>query len=106
MDEQWQCPRRKEVGAWGHDHPFRVPAYDTWLKDGDWRICSWCGSTHPEDCLAYLRNKGKFFRADGKDYKLYLDLGMRQRKVYMQHFTQDHFREFDVLTNATGRNLQ
>lgn len=68
MSEKQTCARRmSEFGPWD-----RGENLDTWDVDRDgFRTCSFCGSLHPDDVLAHLRNGVEIHPTD-KNYKGYL----------------------------------
>jgi hypothetical protein len=97
---QHSCPRRMgELGPWD-----RKENLDWWNETGEDRTCSFCGSGHPEDVLAFLKQvDGEKFSAEmatGKNYKLYLsgkakNAGEGMIKFYMQHLSvmPEEFRD-------------
>jgi hypothetical protein len=74
MSEEHRCGSRESNPQ--ADHAF--PGPDKWdtLPNGD-RVCSFCGSMHPDDYLAFLEKipetPGSYVSwATGKNYKIYL----------------------------------
>lgn len=75
--EKQICPRRiLDLGSWGHD----LEPKDTWdvrtqfaspgaLKA---RHCSFCGSLHPDDLMAGLRDGSLHIGGSDKGYKWYI----------------------------------
>ena len=60
--------------------------WDTWNKRNGVRVCSYCGSVHPEDVAKNIAEGGTF-GVTTKYYKLYLDY--HHMKVYSWHFDEE-----------------
>lgn len=65
------CPRRGELPP-----SAQLPTQDVWRLVGLDRVCSFCGSIHPEDLRALLPN------VDGM--QTHLDVSDRRHKVYIR----------------------
>lgn len=91
-EEIHTCRRRTEnIGPWEN-----APNLDTWrvLPNGD-RTCSFCGSMHPEDLLAFMEKMselpGARLEMSDKSYKMYIhrpevsNAGDGAIKFYMWH---------------------
>ena len=65
------CPRRA-----GTPSSWPWPAQDVWRVVGPDRVCSFCGSVHPEDLRALLPN------VDGD--QVHLDIADRRHKIYIR----------------------
>ena len=104
-EEQW-CPRRGESPFGRKDGPF--PGPDRWEKfkcNGD-RVCSYCGSLHPDDMFRLVKmsaqasedaNYGAVVEIEpsDKNYKVYVNQpGVRNAseggiKFYMMHLPRN-----------------
>lgn len=105
--EKQTCPRR--MGEWG---PWKKERnLDYWRKVGPDRTCSFCGSMHPQDFMAFLQrviDEGDDVRLERSDkrYKIYLHRpGISNAfdgaiKFYTQHLTQ-----LDAATMSRFENL-
>lgn len=73
MTDKQTCPRRmSEVGPWEYKEGL-----DTWEQVGNDRVCSFCGSLHPEDFEAVLKRviedeTCSILQSD-KSYKVYVN---------------------------------
>ncbi len=65
------CPRRGELPPHA-----QMPTQDVWRLVGPDRVCSFCGSIHPEDLRALLPN------VDGM--QTHLEVADRRHKVYIR----------------------
>lgn len=86
------CPRRIEAPYIARAFPFP----DVWI-DKMGRTCSYCGSMHPEDFIAALKN-GIALGVTYMPYKAYLDLP-NFTKFYYQHLSDEQMNEFIGLLN-------
>lgn len=88
------CPRRFE-----HPHSIEIPEEDNWrvLPNGD-RVCSYCGSLHPDDMLVFCRDamdpsNPKWVEMTDKMYKFYLhpmeNASKSAIKFYLMHAPTD-----------------
>lgn len=69
------CPRRmREYGPWDHKEEE-----DRWDKTGPDRVCSFCGSMHPEDFEAFLDRV-----LEDPDVNVRLDISDKSYKVYLR----------------------
>ena len=77
-----QCPRRDEGPAGAY------PGLDTWRDRNGERSCSFCGSLHPDDFMAAVRDRRVVVGPTDKNYKVYVELAptefdiARARKTY------------------------
>lgn len=92
------CPRRSEIGGSAHSSVFLIPDTDLWLKRSAGRVCSFCGSLHPDDFMGMVHDGVELGPTD-KSYKVYLPSG----KFYFQHLAEEQRREFVDLYNDRGR---
>jgi hypothetical protein len=69
------CPRRGETGMDRDDTPFRGAGsnLDDWYDREGYRVCSYCGSMHPDDLMEAVRNGSEIGPTD-KSYKFYVDV--------------------------------
>src|SRR6185312_3564938 len=67
-DHAMKCPRREE--SFGSNRLF--PGGDYWHERDHHRVCSYCGSMHPDDFLAAVGAGHKIGPTD-KGYKVYVD---------------------------------
>jgi hypothetical protein len=73
MNEAQTCPRRvTEIGPWKQD-----PNLDHWQKVGNDRVCSFCGSLHPDEFETFLHQ----YLAD-KTGEIHLETTDKPYKVY------------------------
>jgi hypothetical protein len=99
------CPRRDELG--GSDM-FNLPKEDDWqireqLSNGIVaRHCSYCGSMHPDDFMAIIKDGGTVGPTD-KNYKAYItDKNGKESKFYYVHLSKEQKIEFiDLYNNRT-----
>jgi len=109
VSEIQTCKRRMtEAGPWE-----RKEDMDRWEKRGDDRVCSFCGSIHPDDLLVIANQiiEGKDesvntrLEMTDKGYKLYVrrehikNASEGAIKFYTQHQPDDH-RWLEVVNNA------
>lgn len=96
----------------------RFPGPDRWDKRGNDRVCSYCGSMHPDEFLECVKKA-----ADGVD-GVELDVADRRHKIYIHrpgitnadggaikfyiaHFSDEQFKDnFDLLNTAISRSFQ
>lgn len=85
-EETHLCPRRSES-------PFSPSDMDSWDKIGEDRVCSYCGSLHPEDLNKLIKEQGiKILERSSKGYKFYIhrsnikNAGQGAIKFYAQHW--------------------
>lgn len=92
------CPRRGEGGPGP-----RLSDNDTWQKVGKDRVCSYCGSLHPDEMLARMKDKGlAVISPSDKGYKWYLadgavNAGLGAIKYYRMHDTPELLAELKRL---------
>lgn len=67
-DLMMHCPRRGEVGVRHREGPA-----DHWYIRDHHRVCSYCGSMHPDDFLKAAEEHAELGPTD-KSYKVYVDL--------------------------------
>ena len=86
LPEPITCGRRRESGMDDPDSPFRrsgvgLDHWDRHKSNGD-RVCSYCGSLHPEDFLRLVKESAEAPEDDlraprinpsDKGYKIYVD---------------------------------
>lgn len=96
MTDKFQCPRRAELGV--DPAIFKVAEFDVWTTD---RKCTWCGSLHPDDLMAYIKS-GKSITPTDKTYKIYLE---DHQKFYFQHLDNNQMYEFINLYNDRKINI-
>lgn len=95
QDEPQTCPRRMhEIGPWEYKENL-----DRWVQRGPDRVCSFCGSMHPDDFEKVLDRAlvDDAVRIDQstKDYKVYIhrpeigNAGDGAIKFYKQHIPDD-----------------
>lgn len=70
MTESFLCPRREELGD---PSLFKLPESDRWVEHDGHRVCSHCGSAHPDDVMTAILNKAELTPTD-KSYKGYVVL--------------------------------
>lgn len=98
--ERHLCPRRSEGGPGP-----QLSTDDKWEKLGGDRVCSYCGSLHPDDMLARMKEKGlAAIDPSNKGYKWYLkDGAMNARlgaiKYYRMHDTPELVAEVKRLVD-------
>lgn len=91
--EKFDCPRMPFSHSFGKAH---------WLESGDWRVCSHCGSMHPEDVIKAVEDGIATIDVSDKGYKRYINLpGVKNAgdgpvKFYVPHFTEDQIKRFNV----------
>jgi len=88
--EEHLCPRRAEGVL-----PAFVNSTDAWEMRGGDRVCSFCGSLHPEDFMKFCQdvpsNDGYMVEPSTKSYKIYIrrphikNAGQGAIKFYTQH---------------------
>lgn len=95
FEEKQTCPRRmSEFGPWE-----RKENLDSWYKRGPDRVCSFCGSIHPDDFEKVidrcLNEEGVTLDHSDKSYKVYIhrpeiqNAGQGAIKYYKQHTPGD-----------------
>jgi hypothetical protein len=102
--EPQTCGRRmSELGPWK-----REDGLDTWNKIGEDRVCSFCGSMHPEDLLALIKQKGmNVVQGTDKGYKFYVsrpeipNASFGAIKYYTHHNTPEFVEEYNKLLLAS-----
>lgn len=89
--EKQTCGRRmSEIGPWD-----RTPGQDTWDRIGPDRVCSFCGSMHPDDVLRIAREDPGAIEKSTKSYKWYIhranvpNAGFGSIKYYRHHDTPE-----------------
>jgi len=99
------CPRRmKEAGPW--EYKEMLDFWETRKGYGKMRLCSFCGGVHPDDVIEATR-QGAWIEKTTKNYKVYLhkdEWKGRQRKVYLQHFSDEQRERGNAVYMAMGRN--
>ena len=92
------CPRREES-------LFTPSNMDSWDKIGEDRVCSYCGSLHPEDLNKLVKEQGiKVLETSSKLYKLYIkrpnihNAGQGAIKFYKQHWNNENKLYAEFLT--------
>ncbi len=92
------CGRRMGYGI-----ELGIP-FDVWDKVGADRVCSFCGSMHPEDLIALIRKDGlSVIEPSTKDYKWYIkqsdihNAGQGAIKYYKQHNTEEFVKQYNEL---------
>lgn len=94
------CPRREES-------LFTPSNMDSWDKIGEDRVCSYCGSLHPEDLNELVKEQGiKVLELSDKSYKLYINRPNIHNatqgaiKFYKQHWINEDKLYAEFLTIA------
>lgn len=109
-EEKVRCGRRGDMFSRGALEKDPLP--DHWDVIGDDRVCSYCGSLHPDDFLNLIKTYGfKIVGGTDKGYKFYIEnhvvperagiinAGMGAIKFYAQHFGPEHIEQYnDLLT--------
>lgn len=105
--EKMTCKNRIDgLGPWK-----RAENLDHWEKIGDDRVCSFCGSIHPMDLIAVIKNSGKspwsVIDSSDKGYKWYINnrqagrdipnAGFGAIKYYRWHDTPEFIDGFNKL---------
>lgn len=74
MSDMHTCPRRGETGMDDPTSPFRGAGrdLDEWDARDGYRACSYCGSLHPDDFMAYARSGRAELIPTDKSYKVYV----------------------------------
>lgn len=70
-DDDWQAQRFRQQWAW-----HKRPASERWPQGEPFRVCSYCGSIHPEDLLAALDAGAELHGSDWKygfPHKFYIE---------------------------------
>lgn len=100
--ERQTCPRRmKDWGPWD-----RKAGLDHWERVGDDRVCSFCGSLHPDEMPTRMLADGlDAIDPSTKQYKWYLKKGARNAslgaiKYYRYHDTPELLAELKRLLDA------
>jgi hypothetical protein len=73
LEKELICPLRK--GDFGSS---RFPTPDKWNKRGIDRVCSYCGSLHPEEFLKLL----PLIQEDSE--QIYIEISDRRHKIYVR----------------------
>lgn len=104
--EMHTCPRRAEGPLYAEENA------DTWNVYGADRTCSYCGSWHPDEFLAFVKTvdgvDGHLDVSD-KKYKIYVrrkgikNAGEGAIKFYFQHAPKDQ-AFYDAVNEAVGRS--
>jgi hypothetical protein len=92
------CPRREES-------LFTPSNMDSWDKIGEDRVCSYCGSLHPEDLNKLIKKQEvEVLELTNKSYKLYIkrpNIKNAQQgaiKFYKQHWINENKLYTEFLT--------
>jgi hypothetical protein len=113
LPEPMTCGRRGESTFGRQDGPFPGPDHWQKFKSNGNRICSYCGSLHPEDMFALVHasataDEGADYRSvveiepSDKNYKVYISQpGVRNAhdggiKFYMQHLPRKADGSLDI----------
>jgi len=105
--EKQTCPERMSGGGpWDREENL-----DTWDKVGDDRVCSFCGSIHPDDLLNLVKEKGLgVIEGSTKSYKWYLrrpevrNAGFGAIKFYKWHATEKFINKFTQLVKNRDKD--
>jgi hypothetical protein len=93
--ERMTCPSEMLIPAQfniGSDQPKQT-SYWRNMPEGV-RLCSYCGSIHPDDLIKLLRLHGLgILEASTKDYKWYVSVNGHTFKYYRAHDSQHNFVE-------------
>ena len=91
-DEPYLCPERVIPGPSG--------VGDEWHGEAQSRSCSYCGSLHPDDFMAAVKQGARLTPPD-KAYKVYVSrAGQPQTKFSFVHLSAEQKKEFVELYNA------
>jgi hypothetical protein len=100
------CPRRAEGPL------YKFDLEDNWNKIGVDRVCSFCGSMHPEDVLQLMRDGGvDRIQNTTKSYKFYIDrpevpnAGFGAIKFYSMHFNAEQREEYNKLIKEYNASI-
>lgn len=98
--ERQTCGRR--MNDFG---PFtRAENLDHWKKEGGFRICSFCGSIHPDDLIEAIKKDGfKIIGRTDKNYKWYIN---DTKKYYRQHDTPEFINAYNSLLDTLKTEKQ
>lgn len=96
--ERQTCGRRmSDFGPWD-----RKENLDTWNRIGTDRVCSFCGSMHPDDLMKLVKEHGfSVLSGTDKGYKYYIERKHIQNasygaiKYYTHHNTPEFVKEFN-----------
>lgn len=112
-EEKQRCGRRDDMFNFRGKTEDSQP--DHWDKIGDDRICSYCGSLHPDDLISLIEKHGpQVISGTDKGYKFYIrndgidgrkgiiNAGMGAIKFYTQHLTADHRAKLKVLMETVS----
>lgn len=95
-DDLFLCPRRIEGGMSAKDEN------DCWNQHDGHRVCSYCGSAHPEDVLAGIEDGSIVLTPTDDSYKTYISGGKINHCTtgfYFQHLSQEQMDRFIELHN-------
>lgn len=107
MSEKYTCPRRIAEGHASDDSPLVLDGSnkDEWLADN---TCSYDGSLHPDEFMAYVR-AGKKVGSTDKSYKFYMDeydgTVRGAKKFYTHHLSEEQGQEFVSLWRENKINF-
>lgn len=103
-DMQTCASRMDELGPWKHEEML-----DRWVKFGDDRCCSFCGSMHPDDLSAALDLETTKIDVSDKRYKVYvrrpgiINASMGAIKFYNWHLPSNAEAANGLLTKINTR---
>lgn len=98
--EMMTCGRRMtEFGPWKRNENL-----DEWIKVGEDRVCSFCGSLHPRDVINIIKEHGpQQIKPTTKGYKMYVsrpgvaNASLGGIKYYRQHDDENFVKDFNQL---------
>lgn len=101
--EKQTCGRR--MNDFGGQN--RTEMLDEWISIGDDKVCSYCGSLHPERVIELIKQHGiGIIARTDKDYKVYIErkdvpnASHGGIKYYMQHNTPEFVSAYnELITN-------
>jgi hypothetical protein len=104
--ERQRC-RRRDESFMGLE---KEPLPDYWIKEGDLRKCSYCGSLHPVDLISLIKQHGfGIINRSDKSYKWYINNIPGVIKYYRQHNTEEFINQYNEqlsLISPNKRNSQ